>query len=152
MLLMIEDEPAGNNAVAAGEPHGLEERMGDGETVTADENGVAVEEDGDGDDVDGAVALGELSGDILGMLPAASVDGRELGRDVREDEGGLHSGSGIAPVLCGAQMAAVVAGVGKIGVRCNREWRRDIVDEKPAGVTTGVADVGSVQTPLHLSR
>lgn len=82
MLLMIEDEPAGNNAVAAGEPHGLEERMGDGETVTADENSVTVEEDGDGDDVDGAVALGELSGDILGMLPAASVDGRELGGDV----------------------------------------------------------------------
>lgn len=79
---MIEDEPAGNNAVAAGEPHGLEERMGDGETVMADENGVAVEEDGDGDDVDGAVALGELPGNCLGMLPAASVDGWELGGDV----------------------------------------------------------------------
>lgn len=76
---MIEDEPAGNNAVAAGEPHGLEERMGDGETVTADENGIAVEEDGDGNDVDGAVALGELSGNCLGMLPAASVDAGELG-------------------------------------------------------------------------
>lgn len=79
---MIENEPAGDNAVAAGDPHGLEERMRYGETVTADENGVAMQEDGDGDDVDGSVALGELSGDILGMLPAASVDGRELWGDV----------------------------------------------------------------------